>query len=215
MESDHLGKNDLNRTLITKGDEQKLVAENIFSEKEGRNSFLVLMVSDTYFPMKSIQTEVEVGMKKAICAILALLMIGSIIGIVPAFADETRDGVTYKKLDYNDILRNPMSNWGVLYVVEGEVLQIFRADEKGAPSGTWLCFRIATKGKADNVVICRIDNNFVNALAVSSIIEGDKVKVYCNCRGKKNFSTVLGGEVSLPIFNFDSDDIEVTEQKKN
>ncbi len=154
-------------------------------------------------------------MKKAICLILILVIVSSIICVIPVLADEKRDGVTYKTLNYNDILRNPMSNWGVLYVIEGEVLQIFYAQEKGAPSGTWLCLRIATKGKTDNVVVCRIDNTFENSLALTSIIEGDKVKVYGNCRGKKNFTTTLGGKVSLPIFNFNADDIEVIEPKKD
>ena len=154
-------------------------------------------------------------MKKVVCACLVLLMALNIVGLSPALADKKKDGVTYKTLDYNDILRNPMSNWGVKYYIEGTVLQIFRMENKIGPSDTYLCFKIATKNGYDNAVVCRIDNSFINAISLSNIIEGDKVAVYCSCDGKTNFTTVIGSKVSLPIFKFyEPEDIQIIKQKK-
>lgn len=155
-------------------------------------------------------------MKKATCLTIVVLMLIGIIGTIPAYADEKRNGETYKKLNYNDILRNPMSNWGVNYVVEGIVLQRFNEENKRQPNYPYICFRIATKGKTGNSVVCRIASTLENTFGVSSIIEGDKVKVYCSCDGKKNYTTVLGAAVSTPIFKIYSyEDIYVTVPKKD
>ena len=154
-------------------------------------------------------------MKKATCLFLTLVMISSIICVFPALADEERDGVTYKTLDYNDILRNPMSNWGVKYIVEGTVLQRFNEENKLTPKYPYICFRIATKGENDNTVVCRIASTLDNTFGVSGIIEGDKVRIYCSCDGKKNYTTVLGSQISTPIFKISSyEDIEIIEPKK-
>ena len=154
-------------------------------------------------------------MKKAICILLVVFTFFEVFSFSSALADVKRNGIKYKTLNYNYVMRYPMSNWGVKYVIKGKVLQIFRAENKLGPSDTYLCFRIATKGDYDNVVVCRIDNSFFNALALSKIIEGDKVTVYCSCDGRTNFKTILGRTVSLPIFKIsDPDDIKITNPKK-
>lgn len=154
-------------------------------------------------------------MKKFTCLFLSMIILVGILSITPSLADEKRNGEIYKTLDYNDILRNPMSNWGVNYIVEGIVLQRF-SEEKAAAfhKYPYICFRIATKGKSENTVVCKIESSLENTFGIASIIEGDKVRIYCDCLGKTNYTTVLGSKISTPIFEIDSyEDIEIIDPK--
>ena len=108
------------------------------------------------------------------------------------FSDDAPKSRVYTKLDYKAVARDPDAHEGDLITFQGKVLQVME-------SGSYVVFRIASKGNYDNVVYCTYSapDNY------SRILEDDRVTVYGECTGIYTYETIMGGTVTIPACTID------------
>lgn len=111
---------------------------------------------------------------------------------IALFAEDAPKSKVYAKLDYKAIARDPSAHEGDLITFSGKILQVME-------SGSYIVFRISSKGNWDNVVYCtyRAPDSY------SRFLEDDKVTVYGTCTGIYTYETVMGGSVTIPSCSID------------
>ena len=102
-------------------------------------------------------------------------------------AEDAPECKEYVSLDYSSNARNPESYEGMLIKFSGKVLQVSESDD-------YVVFRIATKGRYDDVVYCI----YVKPDNYSRILEDDKVNVWGTSTGVYTYTTVMGSEITIP-----------------
>lgn len=105
---------------------------------------------------------------------------------------------TYKDFSFKEISRDPDAYKGISYKFSGKIVQLM--ESKIDDAYTQVDLRIATKGKYDNVVYVK----YRRPAGEARVLEGDKVTVDGTCGGLYSYTSLLGGEISLPLFNADS-----------
>lgn len=96
------------------------------------------------------------------------------------------DSTSYPKGSYDAIMRNPYGYDDVPMYIYGRVLQ--KQD-----SFFSTVMRVATSGRYDDVfyVTC-------SSYVAAGIIEGDYIYIYGTCDGTETYTTVLGGQITIP-----------------
>lgn len=102
--------------------------------------------------------------------------------------DAVYDNISYPKASYDSILRYPSSYKGDNMFVYGRVLQKM-------VSGSSVTLRVGTSGYGySDVFYITYSSNDIK----TAIIEDDYIYVYGKCKGAKTYTTVLGGEITIP-----------------
>ena len=92
---------------------------------------------------------------------------------------------------YTDLARNPNSYTNTKVFFSGKVLQVV---SEATSSLGYSEYRVATKGRYDNVVYLYISNYGSN----SRILEGDTISFYGRFEGLLTYRTVLGSTLTIP-----------------
>lgn len=100
----------------------------------------------------------------------------------------------YNQLNFKEISRDPESYKGQYYSFSGKVLQVLEGYSYGGT--TSMEMRIATRGGYDDVVYVTYERPDGD----KRILEDDRVTVYAECNGLYTYETVIGGSVTLPMF---------------
>ncbi len=103
------------------------------------------------------------------------------------FADDAPRALVYVDLDYTENARNPESYAGTMIKFSGNILQVMEDDD-------YVVFRISSDGNYDDVVYCVYEKpeNYTRFL------EDDKVNVWGVSDGVYSYTTIMGGEMTIP-----------------
>jgi hypothetical protein len=92
---------------------------------------------------------------------------------------------------YDDLARNPNTYKGQYVFFTGKVVQVCSEASSNLYYST---YRVATKGRYDNVVYVYIDNYGSG----SRILEGDTISFYGKFDGLYTYTTVMGASITIP-----------------
>lgn len=106
---------------------------------------------------------------------------------IALYADDAPKSLEYVALDYKANARDPEAYKGTLIKFSGKILQVME-------DGDYAVFRIATKGNYDDVVYCM----YVKPEDYKRFLEDDKVNVWGVSSGIYSYTTIMGGEVTIP-----------------
>ena len=107
-------------------------------------------------------------------------------------AEDAPECKEYITLDYKSNARNPQDYEGTLIKFSGKIVQVSESD-------TYVVFRIATKGRYDNVVYCL----YQKPDDYKRFLEDDKVNVWGTSTGVYTYTTVMGNEITIPSCTID------------
>ena len=103
------------------------------------------------------------------------------------FSEDAPKALVYVALDYIANSRDPDSYSGTMIMFSGNILQVME-------DGDYVVFRISSSGNYDDVVYCiyQKPENYTRFL------EDDKVNVWGVSTGIYSYTTIMGGEVTIP-----------------
>ena len=103
------------------------------------------------------------------------------------FADDAPRALVYVDLDYTENARNPETYAGTMIKFSGNILQVMEDDD-------YVVFRISSDGNYDDVVYCIYEK----PEDYTRFLEDDKVNVWGVSDGVYSYTTIMGGEVTIP-----------------
>lgn len=109
------------------------------------------------------------------------------------FSDQAERAIVYESLKYEGVSRDPDVYKGRYVKFTGRVLQVIE-------DGNLIAFRVATKGKYDDVVFVIM----IKPESYSRILEDDNVTVAGKYGGLYSYETVRGDTLTIPQINADT-----------
>jgi len=103
------------------------------------------------------------------------------------FAENAPKSKEYVKLDYKANARDPEAYTGNLIKFSGTIIQVMEDDE-------YVIFRIATKNGYDNVAYA----TYLKPEEYKRFLEDDEVNVWATSTGVYSYTTIMGGELTIP-----------------
>lgn len=94
----------------------------------------------------------------------------------------------YPRLSYESVARYPSSYRGDPVHIKGKVVQVMK-------SGGETILRVATRGSYRDVVYVTIPST---VQTIGNVLEDDQVTIFGLCTGVHSYTTIMGGEVTIP-----------------